>query len=142
MSASKKPRKKYIPKLPRIPVIFGITQDASRDLQLVPHAELLKLRNGLADEPTWHTLVCRLNVGMTIAHQGKQNDEVKKTMAESLQAMRDVWVRHEKTSKWGASGEELKAIGDGLVLTDDLQNVSTRRELREAVNHVYRVAAA
>lgn len=141
MANSKKPRKRYIPKLPGIPVLFRFGQEDEQKLQMVPHAELLKLRNGLADAGTWHTIVCRLNIGMTIAHQGEQSDEAKQAMAESLQAMRDVWARHEKTAKWGASGDELKAIGDGLVLTDDLQKASTRRELRDAMNHVFKVAA-
>lgn len=141
MAASKKPRKKYKPTRAAIPIVFRFNEADEQTLQLYPHAEMLKLRTGNADESTWHTLTCRLNIGQTIAHIGEHSDEVKRAMRDSLDAMRSIFQRNQEKGKWGATGDELTAIGDGLVLTDDLQKASTRRQLRDATNIVFREAA-
>lgn len=141
MARSSKPRKKHTPKRAGIPVVFRFNQEDETRLQMAPHAELLKLRNGMGDTGTWHTIVCRLNIGITVAHNTSQSDEIKKALADSLAAMRVIFARHQKTDKWGATGDELKAVGEGLVLTDDLQKAVTRRDLRDAMEHVFKVAA-
>lgn len=138
---SKKPRKKHVPKRTGMPVVFRFNEEAEQRLQLAAHAELLKLRSGLADEPTWHTITCRINIGQTIAHQENHEGEVKNVMAAALAAMRSVFERYQSTGKWGTTGDELKAIGEGLVMTDELQKNSTRRTIKRALEHVYRVAA-
>lgn len=141
MSASKKRNRKYIPRPSSIPVIFRFNEDCERELQLIPHAELLKLQNGLGDSETRHTLTARLNVGMVLAN-ASQPQEVIDAMEGSLNAMRSIARRHDATSKYGASGDELQAISAGLVLTDDMQLNATRRELRDAIALVYRVAGS
>jgi hypothetical protein len=142
MSASKAKRnKKYKPRANAIPIAFRFNSDDERTLQLAPHAELLKLRTGNADESAWHTLTCRLNIGMTLAHMGEQSDEAKRAMHASLEAMRSVLARNKETGKWSATGSELTAIGDGLVLTDEMQKASTRRVLRDAMHVVFKEAA-
>lgn len=138
---SKKPRKQYKPRRAGLPVTIRFNAEDEQTLQMAPHTELLKLRNGLADNATWHTLVCRLNIGLTIAHQNDHSQEAKDVVAAGLTAMRSIWTRHETTQKWGAAGDELNAIGDGLGVTDYLQQKTTRRDLKTALGHVYRVAA-
>jgi hypothetical protein len=141
MSQQKKPRnKKYKPQPRRIPVLFRFGSEDERDMQMYPHAELLKLRTGNADESTWHCLTARLNIGQTVAYKSKQSDEVKAAFHAALDAMRSIFRRHESTGKWGATGDEMAVIGEGLVLTDDLQKTSTRRLLRDATELVYREA--
>lgn len=137
---SKKPRKQYKPRRAGLPVTIRFNAEDEQTLQMAPHTELLKLRTGVADSSAWHTIVCRLNIGQTIAHQKNHRDEVKDVMATALQAMRSIWTRHEATAKWGATGDELNAIGDGLGVTDYLQQQTTRRDLRTAMNHVLQVA--
>jgi hypothetical protein len=142
VSASKAKRnKKYQPRSAAIPIAFRFNADDERTLQLVPHTELLKLKMGSADESSWHGLTCRLNIGMTLAHMGEQSDEAKRAMHASLEAMRSVLARNRETGKWGATGSELTAIGDGLVLTDEMQKGSTRRVLRDAMHVVFKEAA-
>jgi hypothetical protein len=142
MSASKAKRnKKYIPRANAIPIAFRFNSEDERTLQLVPHTELLKLKMGSGDSQAWNTIVCRLNIGMTLAHMGEQSDEAKRAMHASLEAMRSVLARNRETGKWGATGSELTAIGDGLVLTDEMQKGSTRRVLRDAMHVVFKEAA-
>ena len=140
MANSKRPRKQYRQKHIGLPVTIRFKKEDECTLQLVPHAELLKLKSGEADEQTWHTLIARLNVGMVVSNM-REIAEGAKCARNGLDALLAVRERYRKTGKWGVSGDEALAIGDALVLTDDLQKTSTRRLLRDAMRYVFDHAA-
>jgi hypothetical protein len=99
--------------------------------------ELMKLREGLGDEQSWHTLVCRLNIGIVSAWQ----NEIDSTeINRGLDAMINVRERHKNSGRWGLSGDDLRDIGDALVLTDSIQLSLTRRQLNKAIDYVYKEA--
>lgn len=140
MAGNRKPRKAHKPKPHGIPMTIRHDAEAEMELQINPHLELLKLREGYGEEASWHTLTCRLNIGCTLAHQNKLRDAYLEIQV-ALQAMREIWARFERTAKFGVSGDELKAIGGSLVLTDDLQKTMTRRQLATAMRYVNETAA-
>lgn len=140
MAGNKKPRKAHRPKPAQLPVAYRFSSDDERTLQLIPHQELERLRTGEADESCWHTITCRLNIGMTLARRLYSADAVV-TMAHALDAVCDVRDRFKRVAKWGLSGDEAKRIGAGLVLTDEMQKASTRRQMRDAINYVMKAAA-
>jgi hypothetical protein len=139
MAKNKKPNKRYKPKERILPVNIRFNSATEVDLQLIPHQYLALLRTGGFDEPMWHAMAARMNLGNTLAYT--YFDEAKAPLDEACKALRSVWDRHTRTEKWGASGEELGWLGDGLNLTDEMQLKCTRRELDSAMEHVYRVAA-
>lgn len=142
MANNKKPRKKYQPKIAaKLPVVYRFSPDAERDLQLAPHAALTNFKQGTVDDQDWHTIASRLNLGSTIAHQVFEGVEARLAMNDAVEALRSVWVRHEKTGKWGTTGEEYNTIAQGLSLTDEMQSKCTRREMRVAIEHVIENAA-
>lgn len=57
--------------------------------------------------------------------------------AGALSAICEVGKRYKRTGKLGCTGDEFRAIGDGLNLADDPQEATTRREQREAYRWVY-----
>jgi hypothetical protein len=137
---NKKSRKKYKPVVRlALPMTYGITKEASMWLQMSPHQHLEEFRRGDAGEQAWHTLVCRLNIGLTLAHEFFPL--AKQDMADALQAMQDVGARHDFLKQWGMSGDQLKVVGVGLSLCDDMQNSVTRREFSKAVDEVFERAA-
>jgi hypothetical protein len=138
MPSNKKPRKKKIRKPLILPMTIRHSAEADTALQLAPHAELMKLREGFGDEGSWHTLVCRLNVGLTVAWQNNLDNNV---MRKGLDAMINVRERHNKSGKWGLSGDDLREVGDALVATDNLQLSLTRKQLNKAIEYVYKEAA-
>jgi hypothetical protein len=138
MPSNKKPRKKQIRKPLILPMTIRHSAEADTELQLAPHAELMKLREGYGDEGSWHTLVCRLNVGLTVAWQNNLDNNV---MRKGLDAMINVRERHNKSGKWGVSGDDLREVGDALVATDNLQLSLTRKQLNKAIEYVYKEAA-
>jgi hypothetical protein len=138
MPSNKKPRKKQVRKPLVLPMTIRHSAEADTELQLAPHAELMKLREGYGDEGSWHTLVCRLNVGLTVAWQNNLDNNV---MRKGLDAMINVRERHNKFGKWGLSGNDLREVGDALIATDNLQLSLTRKQLNKAIEYVYKEAA-
>lgn len=138
MPNSKKPRKKSTSKPRSIPITIRHSEEAETALQLAPHAELMKFREGIGDEQGWHTLVARLNVGLVAAWQNnKPSDDIK----QGLDAMLKIQERHQRTGKWGVSGNDLAEIGEALVQTDNLQLSLTRKQFALAIRYVFENAA-
>ncbi len=138
MPNSKKPRKAKKASCRSIPLTIRHTPEAEMGLQLAPHAELMKFREGYATEESWHTLVARLNVGFVAAQQNQKPTDV---FATGLEAMLKVKARNEKTGKWALSGNDYKDISDGLLAADNLQLSLTRKQFAKAIDYVFANAA-
>ena len=140
MPSNKKPRKarKYIPKT--LPLTIRHNEESETALQLAPHAELMKLREGYGDEGSWNTIVARLNIGLVAANDAGKQDDAKEIRI-GLDAMLKVQTRFDKSGKWGLSGSDLREVGDGLVLTDNLQLSLTRKQFAQAIDYVWQHAA-
>ena len=140
MPSNKKPRKpkRYVPRT--IPLTIRHNAESETALQLAPHAELMKLREGYGDVESWHTIVARLNIGLVAANADGKEDQAK-DIRIGLDAMLKVQARFDKSGKWGLSGSDLKQVGDGLVLTDNLQLSLTRKQFAKAIDYVWQHAA-
>lgn len=146
MPSNKKPRKPYRRKYAEgtLPITIRNSTEADTALQLVPHTELEKLRDGTADKYTANTLAFRLNWGYVMAGEVFDNPAIRADMELALAAIRSVKDRHARTGKWGTTGLEFAQMGDGLNHTDAMQQMATRREQHQAlavmhaVNHMKR----
>jgi len=139
MPASKhrKNRRVHRPRENRLPVCFRFSSKAEVDLQLVPHVELSKILDGTATEAAWHTLAFRINVGSaSAAMYFADNQELREAMDAAVVAIAEVGKRYRACGRIGVTGDEFRAIGLGLNLTDDLQRACTRRELLGATVRV------
>lgn len=138
MPKNKKPKKAYRPKYLKGQLPITIRHSASSDtmLQMVPHEELEKLRNGEADQFTVNTLAFRLNWGYVMAGEIFNNPDVRAVMETSLASIRSIKDRVDRLGKYGATGEEFRSIGEALNWTDEMQKSATRREQNEAMQIV------
>ncbi len=133
-------RSKYRPKpVPALPKIFRHNKESDIALQLVPHQELEKFKTGEADEITWNTVCFRLNWGYVMSGDHFDSVEARELMKQSLKAIRSVKDRHDRTGKWGTTGEEVNIIGQALNLTDDMQMNTTRRQQEDSLNTLLRL---
>ena len=133
-------RSKYRPKpVAVLPKVFRHSKEAEINLQLVPHQELEKFKTGEADEYTWNTVCFRLNWGYVMSCDHFDSVEARELMEQSLAAIRSVKTRHEKTGRWGTTGEEFKIIGEALNLTDDMQMNTTRKQQDQSLNTLLRL---
>jgi hypothetical protein len=139
MGKNKSPRKSYKQKPVVLPMPYRFNRDGEIDLQLIPHLEFQKLKLMCADDETWNTLAARVNVGYVLANS-YAGDKQKTACSLALDALVLIKNRHYEIGKFWSSGDELEAIGEALNLTDDMQKASTRRDLRDALEHVYEVA--
>ncbi len=119
--------------------MFRHSKESDIALQLVPHQELEKFKTGEADEITWNTVCFRLNWGYVMSGDHFDSVEARELMEQSLKAIRSVKDRHERTSKWGTTGEEFNIIGQALNLTDDMQMNTTRRQQEDSLNTLLRL---
>lgn len=138
MPSNKKPRKKASIQPRSLPITIRHSEKSETALQLAPHAELMKFRNGIGDESGWHTLVARLNVGAVAAWQNNLPNADIKT---GLDALLKIHARFDKLGKWGVSGNDLAEIGEALVQTDNLQLSLTRKQFAIAIRYVFEKAA-
>ena len=135
-----KKRSKYRPKpVLALPKIFRHSKEAEVDLQFIPHMELQKFKTGDADEYTWNTVCFRLNWGYVMSGDHFDSVEARELMEQSLAAIKSVKARHERTNKWGTSGEEFNVIGQALNLTDEMQLNTTRRQQEDSLNTLLRL---
>lgn len=133
------------PKLQRrlmrtLPINMRFNAETERKLQMVPHAELEKVRLGISNEESMHTIIARLNLGYVLAGEFFEGGEQREVMEKSLVAVRSMKERFARTGKVGATGDEFFAIGDGLNMTDEMQKHCTRRELDKAMTFVFETA--
>jgi hypothetical protein len=148
MPASKRPRKpmrrdKIVHTNPFNSVIARLDPEHTRNLKLVPHQCLAEIREGRGTEQSWNTLAARINWASvlvcnldTIAF----SDDPKPAMRRALDALRALDARYKERGRYVATGEEVKALGLALSLADDLQDVTTRREHRDALATVMAIA--
>lgn len=140
MPASKKPRKAYRKRAAlMLPMTYALPESNRADLQVTPHMVLESFRLGSGTEVLWHTLAAAINIGSVLARA--QSDEVQADMQRARDALLDVQQRGRETGRWGLSGDEFRALGEGLTLTDEMQNASTRRQVRDAIGEVIRLVA-
>ncbi|AOG24368.1 hypothetical protein [Acidovorax sp. RAC01] len=119
----------------KLPIYFRFGARDEVDLQRKPHAMLNGFRAGVAQESDWHAITLRLNWGFVLSTR-LFPDSVAEARA-GLDAIRAVKDRHERTGKWGVSQPEYEAVDWALAHMDGMQQMCTRRELRDALQAVY-----
>ena len=112
-----------------LPSVYGNTSAESTMLQLKPHVQLDKLRDGTADRDAWKTLKYRINEASILAvRHHPDNDELRDALATAVHALCTIGHRYTELRRFGCSGDEFRAIGRALGLADELQTATTRRK--------------
>lgn len=137
---NRKRNKRYIPKPCHLPSIFGMSKKMSTDLRLPAHLFLEAFRTGHGTEEAAHSLAACMNIGARLS--AYQSEEVQEAMSAALDACQAMMDRGNSTGKWGLSGDELKALGEGVNLTNEMQDASMRRQVMNAIHETMRVATA
>ncbi len=145
MPSSKRPRKpmrrdKIVHTNPFNSVIAKLDPDNTRNLKLVPHQCLAEIREGRGTEQSWNTLAARVNWAGVLACNVEFEQDLRPPIKEALDALRALDARYKDKGKYIATGDELRAIGEALSLADDIQDVTTRRDHRDAFVTVMAVA--
>lgn len=125
MPSSKKPRKKHT----QGKVIKGYNMPVPLKRQRVEEmtalAALASLKSGTYDQRTGLTLVMFLAQFKPIC---EDNPEALRLMLAGYKVLNEIKDRHTRTGKWGATGDELKVIGDVIPAFIELIPQLTRDE--------------
>lgn len=134
----RKRNKKYVPKPCYLPPIFGNSKEMTTDLQLPGHIFIEAMKSGHGQEEMGHSLAAMLNIGARLSEH--QSQEVQEAMSAALDAAQSMMDRGNRTGKWGLSGNEMKAISEGVDLTNEMYSASMRRQVMQAINETMKVA--
>lgn len=137
MAGNKKPRKRRsvapVPKADRpLPIVFAVAPELKRRLDTGAHSSLdaLRLGAGVADDA--HTVMHAALLALELRRHMKPDQTTDDVIADGLAAIRRVYARHEKTGKWGFTGDEFASLKEVLTLSDAMQGLCSRREMRDA----------
>lgn len=135
MPKSKKPRRKpqgrhgnrEVVVLPSILRIGGVVETL---LKLIPHQALCALVDGEHGEVPFNTLAVRLNMTYLMLTELFDNPDEVEGVAQGLRALKAMRDRLPYPSP---SPEERAAVGWALVVADEVQMKTTRREQDAAI---------
>jgi hypothetical protein len=133
MGRSAKPRKAYkpIPKRGLLPITYGMDQKTKIELALASLMAISMFTQGHGSEDLAYTIINSILIGYELAIDEGEHQ----TMNRGQDAMKRVLTRG-SYGKWGFSGDDLKDVTAAAMLSDQLQAIATRREMREALKAV------
>lgn len=147
MPRSKKPRKAFRPvhRTPgATPLTFALPEATRTELALGPHACLAKLARGAGEDYDIETIGSAVNLAALCCDllPPEQATPTQATITAGVHALHAVRLRLRATGRHGVSGDEHRALGAALTLADDLRTLATRRELRDRLARLARIATS
>lgn len=131
MGKSTKPRKPYKPMRQRMPIIYGMGSEVKSELAIAPLMSINMFMSGHGSEEHAYTIINAILTGYELV----ENADDFRTMIGGSDAIRRV-IERGAEGKWGFSGDDLRDITAAVTLSDQMQAVATRRQLRGAVQAV------
>jgi hypothetical protein len=114
-----------------MPIIYGMHRETKTELALAPLMAISMFTQGHGSEELAYTLISSIFIG----HELVTDEAEQQTMRRGKEAMKRVLTRG-SYGKWGFSGDDLKDITTATTLSDQLQSVATRRQIRKALQVV------
>ena len=95
------------------------------DLMLVPQLSADHMRDNMADESDWHTIIMRLNWGRVLNRENFENGEEIIAQAQAVM----VQVK----GSLSLTMPQYNTVTNALTLCNQMQKACTRRELRDSL---------
>jgi hypothetical protein len=122
----------------KLPAIFRHTPAQELDLKIIPHGHLQAVIDGRATENEFLTVVFRVMVGGSLTSFANEEGEkaLESIYTNALNALIAIGERYERLKKFGCHGDEIRFIKEALNMTDDLQELTTRKQQTEMYQQV------
>lgn len=124
LSAKSKPPRRGTGHI-ELPVTLRHGSDEELDLMLMPQLSADHMRDGIATEPDWHTVVMRLNWGRVLNSENFENGSEIIAQAQAVMVLVKESMR--------LNPEQYDTVTSALTLCNQMQKSCTRRELRESL---------
>lgn len=118
----------------------GMTKDQLDDLGKAIHHGIERMRLGHGIEEDFWTFAAMANVSLILCERGV-GEEYLPIVFALQDALMEIKARHARTGKWGFSGPEMQAIGDGATLHEQQIANVPRGACRDALFEARRRAA-
>lgn len=123
--------------------MFSIPREQMLDLAIEPHQSLEKLRIGLADSVDVETLGSRINLGRLGVERFREAEHYADAVACAelgVVAVTELRNRARARGRIVATGDELRAISAAVCLADDVEQQSSRLEIKRDLQLLWREA--
>ncbi|WVK89965.1 hypothetical protein [Burkholderia phage vB_BpP_HN02] len=107
------------------PIVFR-NREVEAELMLIPHLCLESFTKGLGNEQAFDTLTYRMLMAAALTKHievEEDFDYAAGLVGAAVQAMKNIGERLLKAGVWGVTGDEVRAIKDGLGIADQLQEL-------------------
>lgn len=108
-----------------LPITMRHGSNEELDLMLVPQLSADHMRDNIADESDWHTIIMRLNWGRVLNRENFENGEEIIAQAQAVM----VQVK----GNWSLTMPQYNTVTSALTLCNQMQKACTRRELRDSL---------
>lgn len=111
-----------------LPVTLRHGSDEELDLMLMPQLSADHMRDGIATEPDWHTVVMRLNWGRVLNSENFENGSEIIAQAQAVMVL--------VKDSLNLTPEQYDTVTSALTLCNQMQKSCTRRELRNSLRNM------
>ncbi|MDW3683931.1 hypothetical protein RA280_19715 [Cupriavidus sp. CV2] len=143
MAGKKKARqgKKHTPRTPRRDIVelqFDGDQPLAghkrASLMLAVRSSAVSLVQGDAPRIAWHDITNSLNIAQILCGRAGNSEIGLEVIFAAQNAMIAVGERCHAVGRLGVSGDEMRAINDGIALYEQLLETVTKRQYTNAIN--------
>ena len=135
MPSSKKPRKKYVPRVgtkDTISTLFDgdkpVTGELRAKILLTVHICASRLSKGDAEQEDWGALVTAMNVCLILCEKAGNKEIGLQAVYDASNALISVQERFFEKGRRVATGDELTAINGGIHIFEEILNTVTKRQ--------------
>lgn len=126
MAKAKPPRKGY--GHTELPITMRHGSNEELDLMLVPQLSADHMRDNIADETDWHTIIMRLNWGRVLNSENFENGSEVIAQAQAVMVL--------VKDSLNLNPEQYDTVTGALTLCNQMQKSCTRRELRNSLRNM------
>ncbi|MGO4151401.1 hypothetical protein [Cupriavidus sp. YAF13] len=102
-------------------------------LLLAVHASAASLMKGDAPRIVWHDITNALNIAQILCEKASNSEVGLEVIFAAQNAMIAVGERCHAVGRLGVSGDEIRAINDGIALYEQLLETVTKRQYTRAI---------
>ena len=135
MPSSKKPRKKYVPRVgtkDTITTLFDGDKPIQGELRdkvlLTVHLAAQRLAHGEAEQDDWGALVTASNLGLILCERANNKNIGLQAVYDACNALIAVQERFFEKGRRVATGDELTAINGGIHVFEEMVDTVSKRQ--------------
>ncbi|WP_144106854.1 hypothetical protein [Paraburkholderia sp. BCC1886] len=113
---------------PKLPSIFRHSANDDLKLKLIPHQHLQAIFDRRGTKAEFASVAFRVIVGACLAVYADDQETLDVVYKAAIDSLIAVGERYQRVETFGLNGDEMRQLKDALNLTDEVQELTTRRQ--------------